>query len=768
MNFKKIFALSLIPILLMLNFSVVSAKNVALAVKDVNNLNPIYEQRLYDILTSMNNVVTLVDQNSNVDYHTFDLLVVAGRPSTASPLPQSFAQNLPVNSMPTIAIDYYNLYFWGWVDSGGVNVMSSGSLQSFYVASNTHPITSGYLIGQRVFFQNVSGLDAIDLVAGTSNFTFVAYLDQQGDGAIAFAAPNTRLTNGKSIGANSVAIFLGTMFPGYWTNDMENIFRNAVNWITNINYTPPTVPTLSGPTQTILNSALYSWTSATGANGIQNYEVQVSTTSDFSAIIVDTKISGLSYNLNKMLDGQRYYVRVRAIDYLNLPSSWSNVISTIADFTPIILTMTSPTNGATLQLGQTVFVNVVIDAPRVQAGSVCTIKIDQDTIGTLLFNQTTSSCSGDLILPSSLSPGSSTATFSVSIPDQFGATNSTSISVYIPGRQQIPSTTTTTTSTTTETSLQNTGSSGSSSSYALLSVNSPKNLSYYVDSQNTFTISVKNSGNMILHYVKVTLASHPALAVAFTPTDTFDLNPGESKIYSVTVQTPNLVGTYNLFVKSLSLETVENTRTIPVIVTEKPILVDFGITSIEIPDFVDGVASFANISIINKGNVVGTANVKLDLPEGWTVASPTANVDIVPNQEAKLSFEITPSILSGNIIFSGDFTAGNITKTFSYPVPVSSKSVDSLSALTASLAATLGNPAVAIPTTIAIAVVIALYYKFKTQDFNSNYIWPKRAKASYGTVTPKSNQKNNFQSKKPSPSARSMNNAYEKWERSRR
>lgn len=313
MNSKLIFALSIIPILLSINISAVSAKNVALAVMNSSSLDPVHEQPLYNILTSMNETVVLVDQNTNISWNSIDLLVVAGRPSRAPQLPPSFAANLPVNTIPTIAIDYYNLYNWGWVSVGGVNIMLAGSPQNLYIATTYHPITAGYTMNQQVVALNQSRLDAVDLVASATNFTFVAYLDSMGNGGVAFAAPNTVLVNGNRISANSAAIYIGVPYPAYWTSDTVTIFENAVNWITNLNYNPPTIPTLSAPSQIVTPSIAYAWTQSTGLNGLQNYEIQISTASDFSQIVADKFVSGQSLTYTKVYDGQKYYARVHRL-----------------------------------------------------------------------------------------------------------------------------------------------------------------------------------------------------------------------------------------------------------------------------------------------------------------------------------------------------------------------------------------------------------------------------------------------------------------------
>jgi hypothetical protein len=340
-------------------------------------------------------------------------------------------QNLPVNSMPTIAIDYYNLYPWGWVDVSGVNVMFSGSAQSVFIASNSNPITAGYVPNQRVFVHKQSGLVALDIVAGTSNFTFVAYLDQQGDGGIAFGAPNIKLTGGKSISNNSITIFFGIPSPAYWTIDTENMFRNAVSWATNIDYTPPSATTLFGPSSTHSSSATYTWSVATAVNGIQTYQVQVSLTSDFTAIIADKKTSALSYTLTKMMEGQTYYVRVRAIDNLNMQSPWSNTISTIADFSDMLFTIVSPVNGTQLHLGENVFVDVNFNAPRLPDGTNCVISIGGEFIGNLIYDLSSRKCSGNITIPTTLGAGGFPySLFTITATNSLGTTNSSSITVF--------------------------------------------------------------------------------------------------------------------------------------------------------------------------------------------------------------------------------------------------------------------------------------------------------------------------------------------------
>lgn len=766
MNSKIVFALSLIPILLVSNISIAAAKNVALAVMNVNSLDPINEQPLYNILTSMNESVTLVDQNSNVNWNKFDLIVVAGRPPASSPLPQSFALSIPVNSVPTIAIDFYYPYSWGWINSGPDDLISSGPI-SVFVALN-HPITSGYSLNQRIFVQNQSQLDAVDFIAGTSNFTNVANLDQRGDGGIAFASPNTILTNGQ-ISNNSAAIFFGILYPAYWTSDTVNLFENSVDWITNIHFVPPTATVLSGPSTSVSSSATYSWTASSGPNGIEGYEIQIATSPDFKQIIVDTQTSSLSYTLAGMLDGQSYFVRARAIDFLNLMSPWSNTISTVADFAPIILTISSPSSGSDLPIGQSVAVNVSVSSPRLQ-GSVCAFYIDQNLVGTLTINLSSMTCSGTLTIPQ-LSSGPTSTNFNVSVTDFYGGTNSTTVPITVSNRVA-SQTTTTTSATSTQTSSVTTGSSGTSSSggsYSIFDLTTPDSVTDFPNTDHTFTIIGRNDGNTDIHATKLTLVPEGnSFTVTINPQGTFDLSSGQSTTYTVTVHTPSSTGDYYLDVRSLSYETSESVRRIPVHVIAQPMTLEYGITNIEIPDFTNGITSLLNITILNKGNIVGTASVNITLPDGWSATAYSENADIIPNQAATFLFEVTPILSSGNITFSGTFSGNGTTKEFNYPVQVSAKeNPNNLSAITASITATLENPMVAIPTVIAAGAAIALYYKFTTdKNFGSKYVW-SRTKASYGKIVPKTHQKNNFAKIKTNPSAQAprANNAYDKWEK---
>lgn len=765
MNAKFLTALSIIPVLFLLASSLASAKNVALVVANANSLDPIFEQPLFDILTSMNETVTPVDQNSNANWNNFDLIVVAGRASTALPLPSSFAQSIPVNTIPTITVDYYNLYSWGWVKSGGANNMMSGSPQAALIVTNNHPITSGYTANQLIYVQNQSLLSNVDLTVGTSNFTNVANLDQAGDGGIAFASPNTILANGKSISGNSAAIFFGILYPAYWTTNTINIFENSVNWITNLNFVAPTVPTLTGPSTVLSSIATYIWTASSGPNGIQSYEIQIASSPDFKQIITDTQTLSLFYNLKGMLDGQRYYVRVRAIDFLNLQSPWSNTITTVSDSVPIILKIYSPASGSDLPVGQSASVNVSLVSTRLQS-SVCSFYIDQNLVGTLPVNQSSMSCAGTIVIPQ-LTSGPTSTFFNASVSDIFGATNSTLVPITVSNRQTSGMTTTSTSTTSAPTS---TGGSGGSYSYVILTVMSPNSLSYDISTQNSFQITVKNDGSETANAVKVTATTSNGVNVAITPTDVVDMNPGDTRNYTVTFFAPSTNQTFKIHIHTLSYQTTETDTSIPIQITEPAKIFNFGVTTIEIPNFIAQVPSLMNISVKNAGNVPGTANVNIAVPDGWTVASNTASVDLAPNQEMKLSFEVTPIASSGNITFSGTFTSNGQTKTFSYPTLVSANSnsnANPLALITAAVIDAFANPIIAVPTVLAAAVLFALYFKFKTVESFSKYVWPKGAKSSFGSVTPKSHQRNNFKVKNSSPSvatSQNHNSAYDKWE----
>lgn len=223
----------------------VYAINAALVVKDASNLSPIHEQPILQLLENYGFNVTLVDKNAVVDYHTFNLIVVAGRPLVpASEQLDSFVAGIPVNDIPTIAIDYRYPAQWGWTDASGMSSYSSNQAQHVFITQQ-HLLTWGYVVGESVNVQLLQGYDMIDMVDGYTNLKTVASASTVAKyGVIRYGDPGTVLNGGKSVSNNSAVVFFGIPYPLYWTQDAQKLFKNAVNWLV-ASRTQPTVGAVS-------------------------------------------------------------------------------------------------------------------------------------------------------------------------------------------------------------------------------------------------------------------------------------------------------------------------------------------------------------------------------------------------------------------------------------------------------------------------------------------------------------------------------------------
>lgn len=90
----------------------------------------------------------------------------------------------------------------------------------------------------------------------------------------------------------------------------------------------PTAPILIDPGTTVVVSYLtVNWTAGYDhENGIDHYQLQMSTTSDFSMILAEWNVTGTNRQLTGFSNGI-YYFRVRTVDDHGATSTWSNVES---------------------------------------------------------------------------------------------------------------------------------------------------------------------------------------------------------------------------------------------------------------------------------------------------------------------------------------------------------------------------------------------------------------------------------------------------------
>lgn len=216
--------LSLILFLLIF-ISTASAFNIALVVDNANRLSNIHEKPIYNILLEEGYNVTLVDANTEVNYSTIDAIVVAGRPCRETPLDE-FAASLPVNEIPTVAIDCEYPDDWGW-SVEQLSIVSSYP-QKVRILNLSHPIA--FNISEEVVTVHTEGRKRLIRI-GDANLNKIAEDWVCERNVIAVAEPNFTLLNGNK--TKSRIVFFGIAYPYYWTENATILFKNAVKWVIN-------------------------------------------------------------------------------------------------------------------------------------------------------------------------------------------------------------------------------------------------------------------------------------------------------------------------------------------------------------------------------------------------------------------------------------------------------------------------------------------------------------------------------------------------------
>jgi len=214
------------------------AATAAIVVKNRNSLSELHERRIDYILKDMGFNVTLIDKDVSLsldtaDYHKFDLIVVAGRPSV--PVREqldSFVADLPVNEVPTIGIDYNYPADWGWAETRGISSYISSKPQGVYITEE-HPLTWRFFLDEKVYVHAVQGYEIIDLIEDYTPLQSVASASTiKKHGVIRYGLPGSTLNDEKRVSNASAVVFFGITYPLYWTNDADQLFKNAVNWLT--------------------------------------------------------------------------------------------------------------------------------------------------------------------------------------------------------------------------------------------------------------------------------------------------------------------------------------------------------------------------------------------------------------------------------------------------------------------------------------------------------------------------------------------------------
>lgn len=682
----------------------VEGADIALVVKDANSLNLDHEQRIYNILNDMGHDVFLVDKNIGVNYTNFDLVVIAGRPLGGGPL-DSFVASIPANDVPTILIDYYYPDDFGWVKVPGVSSLSSSDKHKVYIQA-IHPITNGFALNQKVYVHLIQGYTIVDLVKTKTNLTMIASADVDGGlPIIAYANPNTQLANGKKVGNNAAVIFIGTTYPNLWTEDMVKLFKNSVNFMTTLNFDPPSVPQLTNPAEFFDKdgTVTFEWTASTHSTGIDHYQFQLATNPTFTTLITDTSTNSLSFTISGLADQQTYYARVRAWNTLNIYSDWSNSKVTI-DSTDMLIKINAPVSGSSIAAGSSVFVNATFATPNRMptTNGTCNVTIANTFAGTIAFNKTINTCSGTVTSPTLSFIGSSN--LAVSAKNTLGNTNSSSIPIEYQG--SVPQS---------ESSSSSSGGGGSSFYGALLSIEVPTQMSGYENSDLTFTVKVKNDGLVEANSVKVLVNDIDFAFPEVSPALVDVLNAGQTQDFIVTLHLPeDSASNYQFKVKVLAYGASMTRRIYLEVLPEKlePQLRSGGA---QLPEtFTAGQETTVNYTIVNDGNAGTRATVDVNLPSGWTIRKEDQKqpIDVDEASQETVLFHVTPSDSGGKMEFVASYTvdgqAGGQEKTISesYDVTIEQGFLGSVTGMLAFI----GKPEFYIPALLGLGAFFAVYY----------------------------------------------------------
>ena len=200
------------------------AYEVAMVVQDSKSLSYNHEKPLEEILNDHGFKVTSIDSNSEVSYENFDIILVAGRPAHHIPL-DDFVKEIPVEEIPTVAIDFYYPDDWGWAQR--LTSAKGTSPNKMEIGDNIHPIVEGF--EREVTLQSVSRIPLIALEDGNTNLTTLGRTPLFGHSIIAVGEPGDKILEGKTL--ESRVVFFGISYPIHWTQESEEMFLRSVEWV---------------------------------------------------------------------------------------------------------------------------------------------------------------------------------------------------------------------------------------------------------------------------------------------------------------------------------------------------------------------------------------------------------------------------------------------------------------------------------------------------------------------------------------------------------
>jgi hypothetical protein len=798
MNKKTFTVLVTATIFLFFLASNVYAANIALVVQNKNSLSEEHEIRIYNFLKNLHDV-TLVDKDVSVDYHNFDLIVIANNPfsSSVSTL-NAFIKDIPVNEVPTLSLYPGFLDDWGWAKPSAVRTKMRTDKHSVLIEVS-HPITKGFEIGEKVYVHLVRETKIMGLAKDLTKLKSVATPNIDSDLAtIAFAASGTQLYDGKTVSNSSSIVYFGIVSSMYWTDEAFILFNNSINWLLGFETLPqpPESSMLSGPSSSRTGNVIWTWTEPFSDAGVNFYQFQVALDENFTTLITDVEKTSRFHEIRGLDDTQTYYARVRAVDWLGQMSEWSNVVKTVVDFSDTILTILSPLNGTKLSLGQTIFVNATVQATRVLDGSDCTITIGNEFAGNITYNQTLGLCSGYITIPTTLGQGAfGLSDFTLTVATYLGSANSTSINVifergisvsiatskpsyapnetasiigevflpdnnrkvsgavviYSVAEKNISGTTKTNSEgrysfevvnlelgkytvtviatyelenamnsisfsvvTSVSPPLPSLSSSATFVTYPNMTIDFPKKVNAYSDVDISFKILVKNTGDVDLHNVKITIPSFDGNVEVSSSKANIPLYA--SQYFDVVIHTPEEIGTYRLYINAYSDEinvtenfTLEVLERLETIETTFPIL---QIVELVSPIFYENESATINFTLENIGNSTANATVRIILPERWTTDVTEKRFLITEGEKEKISFNVVPSNESGNISISVSYLSQGEEKQLTEISEALVKVKEGPLTITGLIAVIVSAPEFYLPVS-TVAIILVLFFAMR-------------------------------------------------------
>lgn len=502
-------------------------------------------------------------------------------------------------------------------------------------------------------------------------------------GSIFYGYPNTELFKNKSVSNHSAVVFFGITYPYYWTDDTVDLFENSVNWLTTSDFTPPATPVLTGQASVRNPTATYEWTSSGNFSTIQYYRFQLSDSPEFNTTLMDENTTLLQFNATGLMDGSTLYSRVNAVNWIDISSGWSNTIKTIVDFSDIFVTINSPADATSAKVGDSISVNATVNSTR--PISFCSASIGDQASDLVYENET---CSGNVNVPNAAS-----TILTVSATNNLGTTNSSTVSLNIQ-KPSVP----------TSSGGGGGGGSGFGSGAAILSVNASDRINVYENSNQEISVSVKNDGTLFIQNVKVSVLEMNATVQP----DSVGLDRNKYQDFKITLNVPVGTGEKQITVKAQGYG-ASATKKIILTVLPQPDIPELN-ASFELPTFSEDEQTLINISVENTGSAVANVIASMSLPSGWILNEQGKTFEIAAGTNEKISFSVTPSGESGQIIFNGVYMAAGQERQISETAYANSNP-NQVKMITGMIASTISMPEFYFPAAILTVVAAILLIK---------------------------------------------------------